>query len=185
MAQDHSSCRLFKQLDHNSFEKLGIDWGRLKTFMEQHGSALVFGGWADWSCPFELKYLQQPRNGMAFGAEVAFMRGGPGSMLRPATKTRGKSDRLSWKHIFTDMMSRQLWTLTAFPPSRASITWTPKVCRITAFWAIFRGLGHYFTYFGGFRYSQPCYACLLAREPAAQKLALLHRILGGSGGLSK
>ena len=59
--------------------------------MEQHGSALVFGGWADWSCPFELKYLQQPWDGMAFGAEVAFMRGGPGSMLRPATKTWGKS----------------------------------------------------------------------------------------------
>ena len=30
-----------------------------------------------------------------------------------------------------------------------AFTWTPKVCRIIAFWAIFRGLGHYFTYFRG------------------------------------
>ena len=28
-------------------------------------------------------------------------------------------------------------------------TWTPKVCKMIAFWAVFSGFGHYFTYFGG------------------------------------
>ena len=31
-------------------------------------------------------------------------------------------------------------------------TWTPKVCRIIAFWAIFRGFGPLFYLLWGFRY---------------------------------
>ena len=36
-------------------------------------------------------------------------------------------------------------------------TWTPKVCRIMAFWLYLGDLGHYFTYFGGLgRAQEPC-----------------------------
>ena len=38
---------------------------------------------------------------------------------------------------------------TSLPPGPFNCTYTPKVCRIMAFWAIFRGLGYYFTYFWG------------------------------------
>ena len=30
-----------------------------------------------------------------------------------------------------------------------AVAWTPKVCKIMAFWAVLVALGHYFTYFGG------------------------------------
>ena len=37
----------------------------------------------------------------------------------------------------------------SFTVSIMRTTWTPKVCRIMAFWTIFRGIGRLFTYFGG------------------------------------
>lgn len=58
-ALDRSKMKLFRQLEHNSFEKLQINWDMLEKIMEEAGGQSVFGSWSDWGCPFEFRSLQQ------------------------------------------------------------------------------------------------------------------------------
>ena len=58
-ALDSSGIKLFRQMEHNNFEKLLVNWSKLSSLMTQHGGHNVFGSWSDWGCPFDSRHLQQ------------------------------------------------------------------------------------------------------------------------------
>ncbi|CAE7791620.1 unnamed protein product [Symbiodinium sp. CCMP2592] len=88
-AIDHSAMKLFKQLDHNSFEKLQINWAKLKQSMIRCGGQEMFGNWMEWTCPFDLNFVIQSWDGNAFHDYSAFYmqhctsRGNADALLRP------------------------------------------------------------------------------------------------------
>ena len=65
-AMKRSGLRLFREIEHHSFEKLLIDWQKLDLAMKSNGGYEVFGGWNDWGCPFDLRHLQQAWTGQSF-----------------------------------------------------------------------------------------------------------------------
>ena len=99
-AIDHSSLKLFKQLDHNSFEKLQINWAKLKQSMIRSGHQEVFGNWVEWTCPFDVKFIIQTWDGNAFHDYSAFYmqhctsRGNTDALLRPVATTVHESVQL-------------------------------------------------------------------------------------------
>ena len=79
------------------------------------------------------------------------------------------------------------WEPESKPPKRTlnveglEFTWTPKVCRMTDFWAVFRGLGPLFYILLGFRYFQPIDTLDLKTE---KSLTSIHPFLDVAGGAS-
>lgn len=65
-ALDSTGMLLFQQLDSGSFAKLQVNWARLSEIMCGHGGEAVFGGWAIWGNPFDLRHLQQHWEDKAF-----------------------------------------------------------------------------------------------------------------------
>ena len=64
-AMQRSDLRLFREIEHRSFEQLLIDWPKLDLAMKSNGGS-VFGGWNDWGCSFDLRHLQKAWAGQSF-----------------------------------------------------------------------------------------------------------------------
>ncbi|CAE7285930.1 unnamed protein product [Symbiodinium microadriaticum] len=105
-AVDHSSLKLFKPLGHNSFEKLQINWAKLKQSMNRCGGFESFGNWTEWTCPFDLKYVMQSCDGNAFRDYTAFYRqhctarGNTDAFLRPVADTVQESVELEKLRLY-------------------------------------------------------------------------------------
>ena len=90
----------------HSFEKLQINWAKLKQSMNRCGGFESFGNWTEWTCPFDLKFVMQSWDGNAFRDYTAFYRqhctarGNTDAFLRPVADTVQESVELEKLRLY-------------------------------------------------------------------------------------
>ena len=161
-AIDHSSLKLFRQVDHSTFEKLQINWARLKESMARHGGVNIFGDWTHWTCPFDLKHIIQTWDGNAFQDHSTFLlqhctvRGVGDAVLRSAVTSLDETvDIERLKAYALQGVDRRQEMLERYIARHetAGLTSSDGMATVTVEY-----------------YTQPGYGRLLARGAAGQKL---------------